>query len=416
MSARPSRTILANTVSDVMNEQPTEAYRRAMAAVTPRKLWQALPGDCVVMLAPCSPAFQDYVAEVVALDIDQVDIVAPPEVRGVHALDVVADLDALGRVTDRTELKPFVPDAPVLEFGRRTGMRILPYAGQPDPAVLDTIRLINTKHGFREIASGLGLPVADGGHADTVPGLVRQVTEFLSTHPAAIVKANRGSNGFGNVTVHPGSDRSVAEQVHDAVGEQPQRSEGWIYEEFLPFTAAPSIEMEIDDSGVRDFYTCDQRTVNNAWTGMVTPAVAGPYHQELRAAATAIGNWLHGRGYRGIFDVDCGVYDGGYVVTEANVRRTGGSYLEDLARLLRPGVSPVHWRADVRRGSDTLSFAEAAAKFRAAGLADPGAGARAVLTADTLAVDGKWRYLVVGGDAETVAEVERHVEQILGLA
>lgn len=413
---RPSRTILANTVSDVMNEQPTDAYRRAMAAVTPRKLWQAQPGDCVVMLAPCSPAFREYVARTIGLDVDRVDIVAPAEVRGVHALEVAEDLGALDRIGARPELKPFVPDARVLEFGRQAGLRILPYPQRPDPGVLGTIRMINTKDGFRRTAAGLGLPVADGGHADSVPELVRQVTEFLTTHPAAIIKVNRGSNGFGNVAVRPDADRSVAQQVHDAVGEQPDRREGWVYEEFLPFTAAPSIEMEVDESGVRDFYTCDQRTVNNAWTGMVTPAPMGPYHDELRAAAVAIGGWLHGRGYRGIFDVDGGVHGGGYVVTEANVRRTGGSYLEELARMLRPGVSPVHWRADVRFGTDALSFAEAAAKFEAAGFSDPDADVRALLTADTRAVDGKWRYLVVGDAAEPVAEAERQVEQILGIA
>ena len=66
------RTILANLVSDIIADRPTDAYRLAMAAVTPRKLWQARPGDCVVMLAPCTPAFRDYVAEVSGLDVDQV--------------------------------------------------------------------------------------------------------------------------------------------------------------------------------------------------------------------------------------------------------------------------------------------------------------------------------------------------------
>ncbi|MFD8322304.1 preATP grasp domain-containing protein [Kitasatospora purpeofusca] len=415
MSEQPSRTILANIVSEIMAEQPTDAYRRAMAAATPRKLWQARPGDCVVMLAPCTPAFRDYVAEVVGLDVDRVEIVAPPEVRGVHALEVAADLGATERIAERPELKPFVLDGPVLEFGRRTGVRVLPYTRLPEDSTLDALRLINTKDGFRRTAAGLGLPVADGGFAETAAELATALVDFLADRSAAIIKTNRGSNGFGNTVIRSNGPESVERQVLDAVAGQPARDCGWVYEEFLPFTATPSMELEIDDRGATDFYSCDQRTVNNAWTGMVTPAAEGPHHERLRGAAEAIGGWLHGQGYRGIYDVDCGVYDGGYVVTEANVRRTGGTYLEELARRLRPGDSPVHWRADVRIGPDGLDFAGAAAKLASAGLADPAADARAVLTADTRAVDGKWRYLVVGRDDGSVAEVERQLEQILGI-
>lgn len=409
------RTILANLVSDIIADRPTDAYRLAMAAVTPRKLWQARPGDCVVMLAPCTPAFRDYVAEVSGLDVDQVEIVAPTEIRGVHALEVAADLGALEQITARPELKPFVLDGPVLEFGRRTGLHVLPYTRLPEDGTLRALRLINTKDGFRRIAAGLGLPVANGGYANTPAELAGRLVSFFKDHSAAIIKTNRSSNGHGNTVIRPDAHRSIEKQVQDAVAGQPTRDCGWVYEEFLPFTGAPSLELEIVDHGTIDFYSCDQRTVNNAWTGMVTPAAAGPNHEDLRSAAAAIGKWLHGQGYRGFFDVDCGVYDGGYVVTEANVRRTGGTYLEELARRLRPGDSPVHWRADVRLGTSGLDFAGAVSHLAAAGLSDSTAAVQAVLTADTVAVDGKWRYLVVGDDDESIAEGERNLEQILGI-
>ncbi|MFJ5726878.1 preATP grasp domain-containing protein [Streptomyces paradoxus] len=415
MAERQSRTILANIVSDIMAENPTDAYRRAMAAVTPRKLWQAEPGDCVVMLAPCTPAFREYVESVTGLDTSRVDIVAPDEVRGVHALDVVRDLGAEHLLTARTELKPFVLDGPVLEFARRTGVRVLPYSRLPEDGTVDALRLINTKRGFREIAAGLGLPVADGGYAETADELALNLKEFLSSRAAAIIKTNRSSNGFGNTVIRSDGPKTLQEQLTEALAGQTERDCGWVYEEFLPFEATPSMEMSVDDSGTSYFYSCDQRTVNNAWTGMVTPAEEGPYHPRLLEAARAIGGWLHDHGYRGIFDVDCGVHAGGYVVTEANVRRTGGTYLEELARRMRPGDSPVHWRADVRPGTSTLDFAGAVAGLAAAGLADPSAGARALLTADTREVDGKWRYLVVGRDARSVAEAEQQVEQILGI-
>ena len=413
---RPPRTILANLVSEVMAEHPTDAYRRAMAAVTPRKLWQARPGDCVVALAPVGATFREYVNRIIGLDVDQVDVVAPSEVRGVHALDVASELGATDRIVERPELAPFVPDRPVLDFCGRAGLRVLPYRRFPEESVLTSIMEINTKNGFRAAAASLGLPIAEGGHANSPAELADALTPFLADHPAAIIKRNRGSNGFGNIVVRPQAGRPVAQLVHDALGGQPAPGFGWVYEEFLPFTSAPSLELEVDDEGVSEFYSCDQRTINNAWTGMVTPAAEGEYQQDLRKAAAAVGGWLFDRGYRGVYDVDCGVYDGGFVVTEANVRRTGGSYLEELARLLRPGTSPVHWRADARVGTGELDFATAVARLDDAGVTDPTADARAVLTADTLAIDGKRRYLVVGRDAAAVAAVEEQVTRELGIS
>ena len=415
MTHRPARTILANLVNEIMADAPSDAYRRAMAAVTPRKLWQALPGDCVVMLAPCSSAFRDHVSETLDMDVGQVEIIAPPDVRGIHAIDIARELGATQRIASRPELSPFVLDSQVLEFASSTGVRILPYTARPTASVLEALRLINTKRGFREIAVNLGLPVADGGYSRTPNELKLSLQRFLRDHPAAIIKTNRASNGYGNVVIRTGSNAEIDEQIEDAIGGQPNRDCGWVYEEYLPFTSTPSIEMLIDDAGASGFYSCDQRTVNNAWTGMVTPAEQGPYYRQLMEAGTALGTWLHARGYRGIFDVDSGSYDGGLVVTEANVRRTGGTYLEELARRLYAGQSPTHWRADVRPGGRRMNFSEAVGALKAAGLSVPNAEARAVLTAETFGIDGKWRYLVVGRSSDAVAEVECDTQKILGI-
>lgn len=415
MTHRPARTILANTVNEIMADTPSDAYRRAMAAITPRKLWQALPGDCVVTLAPCSSAFKDYVSETLDMDVGQIEIIAPPDVRGIHAIDIVRDLGATQRVASRSELAPFILDSQVLEFSRATGVRILPYTALPTASVLEALRLINTKRGFREIAGDLGLPVADGGYSRTPNELKASLRHFLCHHSAAIVKTNRASNGFGNVVIRSGSKAKIDEQIEDAIAGQPNRDCGWVYEEYLPFFGTPSIEMLIDDVGTSVFYSCDQRTVDNAWTGMVTPAEQSPFAPQLLQAGTALGTWLHARGYRGIFDVDSGTYEGGFVVTEANVRRTGGTYLEELARRLYPVLSPTHWRADVRPGGRRMNFSEAVGALKAAGVSVRNAEARAVLTAETFGTDGKWRYLVVGRSADAVAEIESATQKILGI-
>ncbi|GAA0471234.1 hypothetical protein ABZ951_19360 [Streptomyces sp. NPDC046215] len=415
MTSRSSRTILSNLNSDTMADHPTDRYLRAMAVPTPRMLWEAEPGDCVVVLAPCDPEFRAYVARTVHLDLDRVDIVAPPEPATAHPLDVAAGLGATGLLADRPVLDPFALDRPVLDFVRRTGMRLHPYPAHPGDATLDMVRRVNTKSGIRETVTALGLPVADGGFAATRAELVEKTVAFLGDHRAAIVKRDRSSTGFGNVVVRAGARASRERRVEEAVADEPDDGRGWVYEEFLPLTASPSMEMIADEDGVSAYYSCDQRTVNNAWTGMVTPAAESPWSPALHEAAVVIGDWLRARGYRGVFDVDCGTYDGGYVVTEANVRTTGGTYLEKLARRLRPGGSPVHWRADGRLATGNLRFGEAVRRLAAAGLDDASAATRAVLTTNSRDLDGKWRYLVVGDDPESVADAERIVEDALGI-
>ncbi|WJK33073.1 peptide ligase PGM1-related protein [Solwaraspora sp. WMMA2065] len=413
--AREPRTIMANLVNDVMIDCPPASYARAMAVVTPRKLWQAEPGDCVVALAPCDPAFRDYVASVVDVPADTVDVVAPSALFPGHPLDVVAALDATPTVTARPQLAPFVVDARVVDFARSRRLRLADYPSLPEERTLTAIRRINTKAGFREIATEMGLPVADGGHAYAPADLAEQLTRFLHTRERAIVKVNRSSNGHGTFEVTAADIDLVPHQIRRSVAEAPARRCGWVYEERMAFTAVPSIELFLDGAGVHAFYTCDQRTRDNAWTGMVTPAVTA--EPQVVEAAHRIGGWLHRHGFRGYADVDAGVHPGGFVVTEANVRRTGGTYLEELARRLHPGPAQaaVHWRADVRPGTNRLDFHRAVKALAHAGLAERAAPARATLLVDTLKVDGKWRYLVSGHTAEAVAAVENELTDILEL-
>jgi hypothetical protein len=413
MTTNESRTLLANINSDTMAENPTDTYLRAMAVVTPRMLWEASPGDCVVTLAPFGTAFLDYVASVIDLPIDQVEIIAPPDISLAPVLETAAELDALDRVAARRRLEPFVLDHAVLDFARRTGVRLHPYSANPDDSTLEVVRFMNTKSGFREIAAGLGLPIANGGFAAAPAELEEALVSFLADRQAAIIKPNRSSTGFGNKVIPAGSTESVIRSVRAALADQPARTCGWVYEEFLPFHCTPSTEVLIGDSGITHFCSCDQRTVNNAWTGMVAPAAAGEHLQALQTASMTIGRWLHDEGYRGIFDLDGGVHDGGLVVTETNVRLTAGIYLEKLARRLRPYDSPVHWRADSRQSRASIGFLDAVRRLAAAGLDGRSADARAVLTVDTCDLDGRWRYLVVGRDPEVVTEAERAVEELL---
>ncbi|QTA36133.1 peptide ligase PGM1-related protein [Streptomyces sp. CA-256286] len=406
-----SRTVLGNLVNDVMIENAPPSYARAMASVTPRKLWLARPDDCLVVLAPCRPAFRDYVERTLGTDLGRVELVQPDEIFTGHALDLVEQAGAVGKVASRSELLPFVLDHRVVEFAARTGTPVAGYDALPTQRTLCAVRRINTKHGFRSVARALGLPVAPGGHARTLPELCARLEEFLKERPAAIVKINRSSNGYGTVVVRAGGPKSPTEQLTESLGRADERGCGWVYEEFLDFVSVPSAEMIVEEHGPVPFSSCDQRTVDSAWTGMTAPAEARGA-AIAHEAALAIGAWLHGEGFRGVFDVDCCLLPDGHVVTEANVRRTGGTYLEELARRLTGQASP-YWLADVRRGDRGPGFDVAVDAIESAGLAE--GPTRVVLTADTTEIDGRWRYLVVGSDRAALLEAERVLASILEL-
>ncbi len=413
-----SRALVANVLNDVMAECPTAPYRAAMASVTPRKLWIARPGDCVVLTAPYDDEFRAYVESVRDVSLADVDVVHPAELYTGHVLDLVNDFGVAPRVTNHDELMPFVLDERMLRFSIDHRMSVSGYQSVPDKRVVDLIRALNTKRGFRDVATNLGLKVADGGYAQTVPSLIRSVQDFLRDHENVIVKRNRSSNGWGNVVVGQEFKADVSTALEGLLStEDGCREEGWIFEEFLDFESLPSMELMVDESGPRRLYSCSQRSVNNAWTGMVTPFDGIADARPLWLAAEKLGDFLWRSGFRGVFDLDGGLVDGQYYVTEANVRRTGGTYLHELVSELMQDSVCTHWRADVRPGRSDLSFSEACRRLEGEGLA-PTRGANAsgaVLTVNTRSLDGKWRYLVYASTPGRAEALEAQVTDMLGI-
>lgn len=228
-----ARTVLANLINDVMVAGSTPAYRSAMARVTPRKLWTAQAGDCIVTLAPVPDDFADYVSRTSGLDLGAIDVVAPPWTTDGHALDVVEAEGAWDLLRARPDIAPFVIDSRVRSVARRERLRVVPYQDLPSVETLESVARINTKDGFRSIARSLGLPVADGGVASSVPQLIGEIEQFLCEHDAAIIKPDRGSNGFGNTVLHRADRRIVTECLQRALSSAPSGS-GWVFEEFLP--------------------------------------------------------------------------------------------------------------------------------------------------------------------------------------
>ncbi|GAA0357717.1 hypothetical protein GCM10010319_38710 [Streptomyces blastmyceticus] len=294
-------------------------------------------------------------------------------------------------------------------------MPVLPYSTPPDETALQAVRLLNSKINFRRIVQSLGLPIAAGGQAATAAELVAKLSEFLQNRQSAIVKPDLSGGGWGSTVIHADAAEPVAHQLTRALVGQPERCNGWVFEEFLPFDAVPSVQMLVTDEGPSELFGGDQRVEDLSWAGMVTPAADRPVQERLVKAAFMVGDWLHGYSYRGVFGLDCGLLGDSYVVTEANVRRTGATHVAELARRLGPPGGFGHWRCDTRRGRLDLSFETAVRRLDRAGLGDHNAPARVILTTDAHIQEGVWRYAVLGQDGECVAEAEQQLHELLGI-
>ncbi|MFE0929366.1 peptide ligase PGM1-related protein [Streptomyces mutabilis] len=419
--------VFGNFINELMVTVPVHRHADALVAVSPRKIWLTQPGDVLVIPRPMSLPLRDYACEVLGFSPADVAVVEAP------ADDLVTLTEAvrLNGLVDRLQteaqnrsgirFQPFAQDRPALAAAAEIGIPVEGYAvdGPPSTAV-DAVYRINTKAGFRELAGELGIRVAHGFSCATPEELTAALRKVLADRGAAVVKPARGSNGYGvsfwQAADLPALDAKVTEYL-SSVAEQPP---GWVVEERLVFTRVVTVEMEVRDAGPQVMHVGEMRTPNGSFSGQVTPLVASSSAtDELVEAGLALGRHLHQAGYRGPFDIDGGITAADVLYsTESNVRKTGCTYLDLLVRRLlgEERAAKAVWIADSRVGGVERDFAAGLARIRQAGLDfTPGAAEGVVLTSDTLAFDGKWRYLVLGTSHSGVDELEARLADALNL-
>ena len=304
---------------------------------------------------------------------------------------------------------PFVMDDRAVRLAEALGARMAHYGaldhdyGYLNHVASATVHRLNAKSCFREVTSSLGLPVADGIHVRQRQELSNAVHMMLARHRAVIVKQDRASNGYDHTVVR---DWEWTEADTIKRCDVPQ-----VVEEFFEHGWAPSIELEINQEGPQVLYLCDQRRRGNSWSGMIIPPrdIPSGLMKDMIAGALAFGSHLHECGYRGICDVDClASADGGWVVTETNLRVTGGTHVHAmLSRLVgssyfkfgyaltesvelagRPFTS---WLEEIQRNQILFD------QRRLEGV---------ILTADGILTDGRLRYVIYAGTHQRAVEIE----------
>lgn len=420
--------VFGNFVNELMVTVPVHRHADALVAVSPRKIWLTRPGDVLVTPRAMPKPLCDYACELLGFAPSDVTLIDAPT-EGLATLTAAVRANALvGRLREEARSRPgirfqaFAQDRPALDLAAELGVPVEGYeeSGVPDAAV-EAVYAVNTKIGFRRIATELGIRVAEGHTCAGPEDLAAALRKVLDTKGAAVVKPLRGSNGYGVRFWEAGDlarlDGDLAGYL-DSVAEQPP---GWVVEERLDFARVVTVEMEVYAAGPQVLHVGEMRTPNGSFSGQVTPLVASSgATDELVRGGLALGRRLHEAGYRGPFDIDGGITaDDTLYATESNVRKTGCTYLDLLVRRLlgEERAAASVWIADSRPGGVEADFASGLARVRAAGLDfTPGADEGVVLTADTLAFDGKWRYLVLGRTRERTEELETRLADTLKLA
>ncbi|WP_405773628.1 peptide ligase PGM1-related protein [Streptomyces sp. NBC_00859] len=420
--------VFGNFVNELMVTVPVHRHADALVAVSPRKVWLTQPGDVLVTPRAMSEPLRDYACDLLGFSATDVTFLHAPTDGLATLTEAVRRNGLVDRLRSEAQQRPgirfqaFAQDRPAIELAAEIGVPVegYPVEGVPATAVAAAYR-INTKPGFRELAGKLGIRVPHGFSCGTPAELAAALRDVLTDKGAAVTKLARGSNGYGVAFWEAGDlpdlDAKLAAYLL-SVADQPP---GWVVEERLDFVRIVTVEMEVDENGPRVMHVGEMRTPNGSFSGQITPLVASTSAvKELVEGGLALGRHLHQVGYWGPFDVDGGITaDDVLYSTESNLRKTGCTYLDLLVKRLlgEERAADAVWIADSRVGGVEREFAAGVARVRQAGLSfETGSDEGVVITSDTLAFDGKWRYLILGKSHRRVEELESGLVDALKLS
>ncbi|HTZ45031.1 MAG TPA: peptide ligase PGM1-related protein [Jatrophihabitans sp.] len=423
-----SRTV--EMVGDLTALDPAERLAGGHSAL--RMLWFAGTGDAVVLPFRPSEAYLAYVTALTGTDPASLAILIPPHDRLGGELvtpDRTADTGFRERVRtvvaergiDR--VSAVFTDVSVTQLAEAVGLSVSGHAFHAQGGAA----LVNSKAGFRAIASGAGAPIAAGlctGYRAEARDLIGRM--FGAGH-AVILKREFTGGGLGNEILSPVPGVRVAGAPQDVVLPDPAalddylgRRWDWlsaggrnrvVVEQYLAGCDTVYAEYLVGEAGAEPIGFGELLMAPVA-VGQVVhgPTVTPRVRADLLAAGRPLLAALHAIGYRGVLSTDCVLTPAGdVVITETNGRISGSTHLHVSieARVLAPEHRGRRVLVE-RFGLPVPSFGAAAERLAATGLGfDRRTGTGVLLTSD-LAPDGTVSYCLVAADLPaTLAMRER---------
>lgn len=233
---------------------------------------------------------------------------------------------------------------------RREGLRFS-IDQEPNKGCEWLVTYLGSKVGFRvEIqklqATGEAIPIPEYFIATDKAEIVRATMWFYERNKSCVIKAFSGEGGWGVLMVHK-KDYSSSLNLSNMLESRLSTDSIWNYspyviEEFIASTPngqnSPSLEIFIDENETKITYVCNQIVDSSGrFLGILMgkDCLESNLQSRLCEIGQVIGNKYSNLGYRGFFDIDFIVSEGGtpYPI-ETNVRRTGGTHVFDLSKYI----------------------------------------------------------------------------------
>lgn len=348
----------------------TAEVAQRLPAVTSclRLLWLAREGDVVVTPSPIGAEFVHHVEDTLGMRRDAVRVLSWNGVLGDDDLGSERFLDSLRPLLGTAEDWELMPCRFTEGTAVLAGLLGLPghagtvFAAQRGP------ELLNRKSNFRQLSSGIGLPVPEGAPVRTPGALARYVERLLPATGRMIVKADNAGGGSGNIvlTTGPagpvpgaretwhvdGSHRDVAERLWAELTDDGSRvvvaesyhaaSAMFYFEYVIGEDATPRF---VDSGTIRVEPGPDPDAPALEWIGLEIPADVPPFTlAEALTWATVFAGHAARIGYRGYLNIDAILTESGRVLfNECNARWGGGLAPHMVAeRLLGPRYADGH--------------------------------------------------------------------------
>lgn len=171
---------------------------------------------------------------------------------------------------------------------------------------------------------------------------------FYKNNNSFVVKANFGEGGWGTLIIKK-DDRKSWDEVSTKIKGEFTNDSIWddgliIVEEYITAergisSGCPSSELFLSEKGPRITYLCDQVVTeagNFLGVALGKDALDEKVKDKINKASILVGKRFWELGYRGFFDIDfvLSKEDGTPYIIETNMRRTGGTHIFDVARLI----------------------------------------------------------------------------------
>ncbi|MEU2358682.1 peptide ligase PGM1-related protein [Streptomyces misionensis] len=354
-----------------------------------RAAWYADAGDVIASPAAFDRDFLVHVGGVLGFDTSTTSTVTRDRVltdEVILAPDFVAELRKATACHPKWRIMACYLTEGVAELSEQLGVECegLAFAAERGSD------LLNRKGHFRQLAAGIGMPLAAGAVVQSPARLARAIERHLPDTGAVIVKQHNAGGGLGNVVLAtedlgplPGAretrriGQNVAEAAEKLWAELFQEQDpGLVVEVYHPVAQHMFyLEYLIDDSGAPRFLNSGTiRLVRAgtaaeprlAWVGLELPAALPPHSlAHALTHATRFAMLAADIGYRGYLNIDAIVTASGELLfNEVNARWGGGLVLHTVASRLLGDDYANHWVASSLRDVRPMPLSAVSAAMR----------------------------------------------------